>query len=192
MCNLYRMTRGRAEIATLFRAVDHWRADMDRPYVAPGREGPVVIGRDGQRITGLMRWGQQIGDHRVTNVRNLDSPAWAAQLARPHHRCLVPASEFEEWSAKPDPQTGKKRAYWFSVPSRPVFAFAGIWRKIGDTAHFAFLTCEPNSLIAPIHPKAMPVILDEQDYDLWLTGAWDECRRLVEPYPAQLMQATPG
>jgi putative SOS response-associated peptidase YedK len=50
--------------------------------------------------------------------------------------------------------------------------FAGIWvpewtsiRKLkdGETTDdlFGFLTCEPNGVVAPIHPKAMPVILTE-------------------------------
>lgn len=187
MCNLYRMNRTSAEIANLFKADDHWRGELAKHYVAPGREGPVVIERDGHRIAGLMTWGIPNRGKPVTNVRNLDSPFWRGMLDRPHHRCLVPAIEFEEWSSKADPTTGKKRPYWFTLPSRPVFAFAGIWRKVDGQARFAFLTTEPNSLIAPIHPKAMPVILDEADYDLWLTSDWPAAGRLVAPYPSQLM-----
>ena len=110
-------------------------------------------------------------------------------LDRPHHRCLVPASEFQEWSAVPDPATGRKRPWWFSLPSRPVFAFAGIWRKVDGQPRYAFLTTEPNALVAAVHPKAMPVILDDADYDLWLSGEWAEARRLVAAYPSQLMTA---
>jgi putative SOS response-associated peptidase YedK len=33
---------------------------------------------------------------------------------------------------------------------------------------FAFLTTEPNAVVAPIHPKAMPVILtNDEDIDVW-------------------------
>ena len=36
---------------------------------------------------------------------------------------------------------------------------------------FGFLTCEPNAVVAPIHPKAMPVILTTADeIDTWLSG----------------------
>ena len=179
MCNLYRLNRARAEIAHLFGAQDHWRADMAKSYVAPGGEGPVIIERDGQRISGLMTWGVPNAGTLVTNVRNLESPFWRGMLEAPHHRCLVPATEFEEWSANPDPATGKKRAHWFSIPSRPVFAFAGIWRKVADQPRYAFLTTEPNALIGAVHPKAMPVILDEGDYDRWLTAGWDDAARVV-------------
>jgi putative SOS response-associated peptidase YedK len=33
----------------------------------------------------------------------------------------------------------------------------------------------------------MPVILDEADYDLWLSAEWPKVARLVAPYPSQLM-----
>ena len=55
---------------------------------------------------------------------------------------------------------------------------------------YGFLTTEPNALVAPIHPKAMPVMLDDEDYDLWLNGSWEQAQRLVAPYPSQLMNAT--
>jgi len=190
VCNLYNMTRTRAEIASLFRARDHWASDMPKSYVAPGGTGPVVIERDGVRTTGLMKWGLPYNGAPITNVRNLASPFWRSMLANPHQRCLVPVTDFQEWGSKPDPVTKKKKQHWFSVPSRPVFAFAGIWRAIGDTPHYAFLTTEPNSLIAPIHPKAMPVILDEADYEAWLTADWDDAAKLVAAYPSQLMTHT--
>lgn len=52
---------------------------------------------------------------------------------------------------------------------------------------FAFLTCEPNPLVAPLHPRAMPVILAEADYSAWLTADWEEAVKLVTPFPSQLM-----
>ena len=62
-----------------------------------------------------------------------------------------------------------------------VAVFAGIWtrwtsvRKVkeGETTNdlFGFLTTEPNAVVAPIHPKAMPVILTmEQEIETWLTA----------------------
>ena len=82
---------------------------------------------------------------------------------------------------------GKLPLHWFDIPSRPVSSFAGVWRPLGEGAVFAFLTCEPNSLVAPIHPKAMPLILHEEDDRRWLDGELDD---LVAPFPAQLMRVT--
>lgn len=105
----------------------------------------------------------------VTNVRNLKSPFWASMLRNPAQRCLVPFSRFAEPKLGPDGK-GTKDEHWFRVADREVAAFAGLWlpSAVGDA--YAFLTCAPNPLVAPLHPKAMPVILAEEDYNLWLEG----------------------
>ena len=47
----------------------------------------------------------------------------------------------------------------------------------GDHKLFAFLTCDPNGVVAPIHPKAMPVILTrEEEIEIWLTADWNEAK----------------
>jgi putative SOS response-associated peptidase YedK len=60
---------------------------------------------------------------------------------------------------------------WFALNNdRPLFAFAGIWTEFkGDRGTkskpipgphniYGFLTTEPNAIVEPTHPKAMPVI----------------------------------
>ena len=42
--------------------------------------------------------------------------------------------------------------------------------------------------MAPIDPKAMPVILHDEDYDRWLSARWEELKEVVAPYPSQLMR----
>lgn len=96
---------------------------------------------------------------------------------------LVPVTEFCEWEGEP----GSKRERWFSLPASPIFAFAGIWRPTEDVPAFAFLTCEPNPLVAPIHAKAMPVILHPEDYVRWLDGEAEDACSLAQPFPSQLM-----
>ena len=47
-----------------------------------------------------------------------------------------------------------------------------------------FLTCPPNRDVRPIHPKAMPVILDTQDeFETWLTAGRDRAAALQRPLP---------
>ena len=57
-------------------------------------------------------------------------------------------------------------------------------RRVVDYRLFAFLTTEPNAVVAPIHPKAMPVILDRADWDQWLTGSVEEALELQRPKAA--------
>lgn len=49
------------------------------------------------------------------------------------------------------------------------------------------VTCNPNDLVAAIHPKAMITILAPDDVDTWLHGTYDEVVRLKRPYDAQQM-----
>ncbi|MFM9851217.1 MAG: SOS response-associated peptidase [Sphingomonadaceae bacterium] len=189
MCNLYRLDAPANQIAAVFDAdpgEDPWPGD----YVAPGKFAPVITGTQRKSMMPA-RWGfppppkAAMPTRLVTNVRNLDSPFWIGTLKHPELRCLVPVTRFQEWSG----EKGAKRQHWFGVPSQPVFALAGIWRDDGEMRSFAVLTTEPNSLIAAVHPKAMPVILHPEDYDVWLSADWSQARRVVEPYPSQLMSA---
>jgi len=82
---------------------------------------------------------------------------------------------------EPDPNKPKPRAErWFARPDGAPMFFAGIWRDwpgdcgpgakpvAGPHRIFAFLTCEPNGEVAPIHPKAMPVVLSPAEAHAWL------------------------
>jgi putative SOS response-associated peptidase YedK len=195
MCNLYRLQAPRAAIAELFSAADEWQADAEKDYVSPGRPGPVVLQREGSRRLVEMAWGfpPPAGVKApVVNVRNYGSPFWRSALANPERRCLVPVTSFQEWSVEPDPTTGKKRPYWFSVPSRPIFGFAGVWRPTDNGPRFAFLTCgydgeAQSHVVGAIHPKAIPVILHDEDYDRWLRAPVEDALSLACAFPSQLM-----
>lgn len=185
MCNLYRLDSPAQTIGEIFDAVvgvDPWTGG----YVAPGRPAPVIMRRDdGVRVMVPRLWGvppPPKGDRPVTNIRNLESPFWIGSLRHVGARCLVPVTSFQEWGGR----AGARSAYWFSVPSRPVFAFAGLMRD-SEVPSFAFLTTAPNALVSRVHPKAMPMILHPEDYDGWLSADWKTASRLVAPFPAQLM-----
>jgi putative SOS response-associated peptidase YedK len=99
---------------------------------------------------------------------------------------------FQEWSVDPMPDTGKKKAFWFNVPSQPIFAFAGIWRPAEAAQVFSFLTTgydgdASSHLAGAIHPKACPVVLHPEDYGRWLHEDLDEVLTLAVAYPSQLM-----
>lgn len=205
MCNRYRMTAKQGELAATFGIRPPYEEDETFPVgdIFPtGTKTPFygsVIVHDGAtRHLERMEWGvpTQVPSKRdpsikltkyVTNVRNLSSSFWRSMLTTPSRRCLVPVTAFSEYGVAPG-EDGKKPLHWFDVPSRPIFAFAGIWRPTERGNAYGFLTTEPNAVVAPIHPKAMPVILHDDDYERWLTAPWDEVKETVAPYPSQLMR----
>jgi putative SOS response-associated peptidase YedK len=189
MCNRYRMSEKERDLAAHFGLEVPPDLSWPEPELFPRREGLVVRrGEGGALLLDRMVWGfppPAGGRAPVTNVRNLQSPFWRSALSRPDRRCLVPVSEFCEWEG----EKGAKRERWFSLATQPLFAFAGLWRPLDDGRRaFAFLTCEPNPLVALIHPKAMPVMLAPEDYGRWLDGETADACSLAAPFPSQLMK----
>lgn len=191
MCNRYRVTANQAELATRYGIALPFPPDEQAPppELFPKKPAYVVRHEEGARLLDVMMWGVPLqirgaAAKPVTNVRNLTSSFWRSMLTQPERRCLVPFTEFCEWEG----EKGEKIARWFSVPSQPITSFAGIWRPSDQGAVMAFLTTDPNPLVAPIHPKAMPVLLAEEDEARWLEAGWDEAQELVQPFPSQLMR----
>ena len=187
MCNRYRLRAAEIAIAEAMGIPIEAEVNLPADELFPKRFALIVHGAGGVRHPAVMTWGFPPPANArgpVTNVRNLASPFWRSALAHPERRCLIPATEFCEWEGEP----GAKIARWFAVPSQPVFAFAGIWRPVEGGACFAMLTCEPNALVAPVHPKAMPVILHPEDHGRWLEGPLAEVLPLASPFPSQLMK----
>jgi len=195
MCNLYSIISSQAAIRQLVRAMRDLTGNLPpQPAVFPDMLAPVVrTAADGVRELTMMRWGfpppMNANASLVTNVRNTRSHWWKPWLMA-SHRCLVPVTSFCEWT-----DTKPKVTHWFALgKSRPLFFFAGIWRPwtgvrgtkadraVGDQLLFSFLTTAANATVAPIHAKAMPVLLlTEADRETWLNGSVDAALALQRP-----------
>ena len=87
-----------------------------------------------------------------------------------------------------DRRSGRQAQVWFARGDEEPFAFAGLWRPTEEGPAMAFLTCEPNPLVAEIHPKAMPVMLDPDAAKRWLDDERESACALALPYPAEAMR----
>ena len=72
----------------------------------------------------------------MTNVRTLGLPQWRRLAEKPENRCLIPLTEFCEWSRDNGSQHGIKGEMWFGVTDQPIFAVAGFWQAIADKPGF--------------------------------------------------------
>ena len=192
MCNRARFLH---EPDTIFGAKG-WLTERPRDNrfnpveLVPRSRAYIIREQDGVRGVDVMSW-DLLGKgaaYPITNVRDL--ARWRPRLERPEGRCLIPLTEFCEWTPTVH-QVGEgkpiKGEMWFDVTDQDVFAVAGVWQQLGDQRWFAMLTCDANELVAWYHPKAMITIVHPDDHERWLRGSYDDVLALQKPYPHEQM-----
>ena len=199
MCNRARQSHESETLHTHFATV--WKVDrhVDNRFnpreLTPRSRAYVVRESDRGRGLDIMSWDVLGGTAAwpMTNVRNLGLPQWRRLAEKPENRCLVPLTEFCEWTPEAhDLGDGKKPVkgeMWFEVHDQPLFAVAGFWRQTLKGAGFTMVTCDPNELVAPIHAKAMVTILHPDNHERWLRGSYHDVVALQRPYPTDRMSA---
>jgi putative SOS response-associated peptidase YedK len=173
---------------------------VPRYNVTPSQSMPVVV-RNSPNCLVEMQWGlipswskEPRAQFSTINARAetiTKSPVFRGPFKS--QRCLVPASGFYEWQ-----KTAQgKQPYCIRLKDGELFAFAGLYDVWHDAAgnelsSYTVITTAPNDLVAPIHNR-MPVILQQEDEDIWLDKETDSARllALLVAYPADAMEAYP-
>ena len=196
MCNLYTTKATASEIASAFNAKMLSATNAPLGEVYPGGPGYVVREQDGDRVLQAMTWGfplpmkskktgQPIKPKPVNNIAVLTSYMWRFIASKPEHRCIIPLTGFCEAEG----EKGAKTRTWFSVREQPVFAWAGMWKDSSEWgAVYSGLMTDCNEAIRPVHDR-MPVLLHQEDLDLWLRGSLDDVMQFQgRCYPDELIQ----
>ena len=118
-------------------------------------------------------------------VDGMDKKKMWPPLLRSGKRCIFPIDAFYEWPTKGRGIPPVK----IILADRQPYALAGLWSRWFDDGSprfsFATFTVEPNDFMLPIHPQAMPVILDNIDAQKdWLLNG---NRDLLVPYTGELL-----
>lgn len=145
--------------------------------IVPSQIIPVVRTGDAKRELAMMRWGlvprwsKQIDSgyslHNARAETVADKPAYRSAYKK--RRCLVPASGFYEWQARPD----GKQPYCIRLADGKPMALAGLWERWEGADDNVVESCTiivtgANKKISPVHDR-MPVIIAPADYDAWMS-----------------------
>ena len=157
--------------------------------MAPTLSAPVIRLNRGDRHLDGLKWG--LIPYFTKDLKQARKPINARsetvatsgmfKAAFAERRCLVPAPAYYEWRADPD------RKVPFAVvrqDAKPV-VFAGIWETwISPEGEqlwtFATITTAANRLLSVIQDR-MPVILEEEDWPVWLNETSGNVEALLKP-----------
>jgi putative SOS response-associated peptidase YedK len=194
MCGRYATLLPPDAMARLFATVNPPPNFSARWNVAPTQLAPVVRLHPETRARhlDLLRWGlvpHWAKDPKATrqpiNARSesaASTPMFRDAFARRH--CLVPADAFYEWQVV----DGQKRPWAIARADGAPLVFAGLWegwRGADGTVirSFTILTTDACPALAALHER-MPVVLERDDWGLWLGERAGEAAALLRPSAA--------
>lgn len=189
MCGRLTLTHPNTALAALFDAsLANDLPDSPRFNICPTQAVPVVTASSGRRLLAPMRWGLVPSWYKtpsdgplILNARSdtvAEKPAFREAIRQ--RRCLVLASGFYEWSAGPD---GARLPWYITRSDGAPMALGGLWQAWGDLVTCAVVTLNAGPNLEPIHDRE-PLILNPDQWPLWLGEAGHGAARLMQPTPA--------
>ena len=188
MCNLYRMTKNKDEVARWFDAVDALGGANFGEQVFPGYPGAVVAGGEVRQMTWgfplVMKGksGQPLKPKPVNNARTdkLDSFFWRHSFEE--RRCLIPVTAWAEAQG----MKGAMTRTWLSRPDAELFGVAGVWRDSKEWGlSYSMVMTDSAGPAAEVHSR-MPVLLRREDFPVWTGGAPEEAKALCKAWEGEL------
>ena len=194
MCGRFAITLPDEAMANLFDAAPaNDLPEVPNFNVCPTTQVHVVTGGEA-RLIRPMRWGfipvwykEPNGGPLLINARGetiADKPAFKKAVRET--RCIIPASGFFEWTRLED---GTKLPWYIFRRDGDPLAFAGVWREWDGEKDpvrtCAIVTTGAAGPMADIHSR-MPVILEKEDWGLWLGEAGHGAARLMRANPDAL------
>jgi putative SOS response-associated peptidase YedK len=201
MCGRFFTTLNDEELNQFFSVSSRFNLPP-RYNIAPTTPALVVhMAEKAGRVTTPMRWGlvpgwaKEIGKIPLFNARAetvAEKPAFKG--AYKYRRGLVPASGWYEWQ-----KTGSKtkQAYALHLPNYAPLAMACLWevwegRGEGSWLEtFSILTTSAIGPAAAVHER-MPVLIEPQDYDIWMRGDAPAFSALSQSLADRLMLTAVG
>ena len=164
--------------------------------VCPTNQVHVVRSDEGGRKLGALRWGFLPHWYKAENAGPLlinaraetiaEKPAFRAACRE--RRCLIAATGFYEWTKTED---GQRQPWYIQRRDGAPIAFAGVWQDWGPEearqGTCAIVTTAANQSLSVIHHR-MPLILNPDDWPLWLGEAGKGAARLMKPGPEDMLE----
>jgi putative SOS response-associated peptidase YedK len=202
MCGRFTLRTPAKDFARLF-ALDDVPELQPRYNIAPTQTVAAVRlspERENRELV-MLRWGLVPfwADDPKTGYRMINARAEtvgtkpAFRQAFVKRRCLIVADGFYEWQKR----NGSKQPFLIHRQDDRPFAFAGLWERWDkgeeEIESCTIIVTEANDLLEPIHDR-MPVILDPDDYDLWLDPEFGDRNKLgdmLRPHSGEGLEAYP-
>ena len=194
MCGRFALFTAPTDIMSRFTYIDELGEYRPNFNVSPGTAIPLLTRDHNKLVLTSKLWGlvpfwakDPTMGQKLINARSetiTEKPSFKHSFK--YRRCLIPANGFYEWH-------GCKHHYTQTLDKKPTFLSSIFSNRPSpdgtqlDTC--IILTTEANDLLAQVHHR-MPVIVNDNDADLWLSSEYDpkELVKLLIPSPSELFR----